>query len=36
MEELEIKVLEGQWGSQVQYALRYPVTAGGGTSFDRY
>ena len=36
MEELEIKLLEGQWGSQVQYALRYPATPGGGTAFDRY
>ena len=35
MEELEIKLLEGQWGKQVQYALRYPATLGGGTAFDR-
>lgn len=36
MEELEIRLLEGQWRGQVQYELRYPATPGGGTAFDRY
>lgn len=36
MKELHIRVLEGRWGSQVEYALRYPSTDTGGTPFDRY
>ena len=36
MEELQIRVLEGRWGPQVEYALRYPSTDRGSTPFDRY
>ena len=36
MEDLCIRVLEGRWGRQVEYALRYPQTAAGNTPFDRW
>ena len=36
MEELQVRVLEGRWGPQVEYALRYPQSAGGRSPFDRF
>lgn len=36
MEDLRIAVLEGRWGAQVEYAFRYPQTAHGRSSFDRF
>lgn len=36
MEELQIALLEGRVGRQVEYAFRYPRTAGGKSPFDRF
>ncbi len=36
MEELQIQVLEGRIGRQVEYAFRFPQTAAGRSPFDRY
>ena len=36
MEELQIALLEGRIGRQVEYAFRYPQTAGGKSPFDRF
>lgn len=36
MEELQISLLEGRIGRQVEYAFRYPRTAGGKSPFDRF
>ena len=36
MEELQIALLEGRVGRQVEYAFRYPQTAGGKSPFDRF
>ncbi len=36
MEELQIKLLEGRTGRQVEYAFRYPQTAAGRSPFDRF
>ena len=36
MEELQIALLEGRVGRQVEYAFRYPQTASGKSPFDRF
>lgn len=36
MEELQIALLEGRVGRQVEYAFRYPQTGGGRSPFDRF
>lgn len=36
MEELQIALLEGRLGRQVEYAFRYPQTTGGKAPFDRF
>ena len=36
MEELQMALLEGRVGRQVEYAFRYPQTAGGKSPFDRF
>ena len=36
MEELQIALLEGSVGRQVEYTFRYPQTAGGKSPFDRF
>ncbi len=36
MDELNIAVLQGHWGGQVEYAFRYPQTPAGRSPFDRF